>query len=74
MKRISMLSLTFGIVLGFAAASFATQPSEAELMKQAKITKAQYDPADQIWLLSYDQNRAVRKHFIVAVDDRSGLR
>ena len=33
--------------------------------------KAQYDPADQIWLLSYDQNRAVRKHFIVAVDDRS---
>ena len=33
--------------------------------------KAQYDPADQIWLLSYDQNRAVGKHFVVAVDDRS---
>ena len=33
--------------------------------------KLQYDPADQIWLLSYDQNRAVRKHFIVAVGDRS---
>ena len=33
--------------------------------------KPQYDPADQIWLISYDQNRAVRKHFIVAVGDRS---
>jgi hypothetical protein len=33
--------------------------------------KAQYDPADQIWLLFYDQNRAVRKYFIVAVGDRS---
>ena len=33
--------------------------------------KLQYDPADQIWLLSYDQNRAVRKHFTVAVGDRS---
>jgi hypothetical protein len=47
MKRIRMFSLTFGIVLGFAAATFATQPSEAELMKQAKITKAE---AEQIAL------------------------
>ena len=42
-----MFSLTFGIVLGFAAATFAAQPSEAELMKQAKITKAE---AEQIAL------------------------
>ena len=47
MKRIRMFSLTFGIVLGFAAATFAAQPSEAELMKQAKITKAE---AEQIAL------------------------
>jgi hypothetical protein len=47
MQRIRMLSLTFGIVLGFAAATFAGQPSEAELMKQAKITKAE---AEQIAL------------------------
>jgi hypothetical protein len=46
MKRIRMFGLTFGMVLGFAAASFA-QPSEAELMKQAKITKAE---AEQIAL------------------------
>jgi len=30
----------------------------------------QYDPADQIWLLAYDQ-RLIGKHFIVAVGDRS---
>ena len=37
-----MFSLTFGIVIGFAlAAAFAAEPSEAELMKQAKITKAE---------------------------------
>jgi len=47
MKRIRMFTLTFGIVLGFAAATFAAQPSEAELMKRAKITKAQ---AEQIAL------------------------
>jgi hypothetical protein len=47
MKRIRMFSLTFGIVLGFAAATFAAQPSEADLMKQAKITKAE---AEQIAL------------------------
>src|SRR5207249_11335606 len=41
MKRIRMFNLTFGIVLGFAAATFAAQPSEAEVMKQAKITKAE---------------------------------
>ena len=47
MKRIRMFVLTFGIVLGFAAATFAAQPSEAELVKQAKITKAE---AEQIAL------------------------
>ena len=48
MKRIRMFSLTLGIVLGFvAAAAFAAEPTEAELMKQAKITKAQ---AEQIAL------------------------
>ena len=37
-----MFSLTLGTVLGLtAAATFASQPSEAALMKQAKITKAQ---------------------------------
>ena len=42
MKRMGMFSLTFGIVIGFAlAAAFAAEPSEAELMKQAKITKAE---------------------------------
>jgi hypothetical protein len=48
MKRIRMLSLTLGIVFGFvAAATFAAEPTEAELMKQAKITKAK---AEQIAL------------------------
>ena len=48
MKRIRLLSLTLGMVLGFAAAgAFAAEPSEAELAKQAKITKAQ---AEQIAL------------------------
>ena len=43
-----MLSLTFGMVLGFAATgTFAAQPSEVELMKQAKITKGK---AEQIAL------------------------
>ena len=42
-----MVSLTLGIVLGFAVAVFAAQPSQDELMKQAKITKAQ---AEQIAL------------------------
>jgi uncharacterized membrane protein YkoI len=47
MKKTRMFSLTLGIVLGFAAAIFAAQPSEAELMKQAKITKTE---AEQIAL------------------------
>jgi len=48
MKRMGMFSLTLGIVTGFAlAAAFAAQPSEAELTKQAKITKAD---AEQIAL------------------------
>ena len=47
MKRIQMFSLTLGMVLGFAAAIFAAQPSEAELIKQAKITKTE---AEQIAL------------------------
>jgi uncharacterized membrane protein YkoI len=47
MKRIRTFSLAFGIALGFAAATFAAQPSEAELMKQAKITKTK---AEQIAL------------------------
>src|SRR5437660_12406394 len=41
MKRMGILRLTVGMVLGFAAATFAAEPSEAELMKQAKITKAE---------------------------------
>jgi uncharacterized membrane protein YkoI len=47
-----MLSLTLGMVLGFAGANFAAQPSEAELMKQAKITKAE---AEQIALAKVSQ-------------------
>ena len=47
MKRRQLFALTLGIVLGFAAATFAAKPSEAELMKQAKITKAE---AEQIAL------------------------
>ena len=42
-----MFSLVLGMVLGFAAAILAAQPSEAELIKQAKITKAE---AEQIAL------------------------
>jgi predicted small secreted protein len=45
MKRIRMFGLTLGMALGFAAAAFAAEPSEAELMKQAKITKTE---AEQI--------------------------
>jgi len=48
MKRIRMFSLTLGMVLGFSVATvFAAQPSEVELTKQAKITKAE---AEQIAL------------------------
>lgn len=47
MKRARMFSLTFAIVLGFAAAVSAAEPSEAELIKQAKMTKAE---AEQIAL------------------------
>jgi uncharacterized membrane protein YkoI len=47
MKKTLMFNLTLGMVLGFAAATFAAQPSEAELMKQAKTTKAE---AEQIAL------------------------
>jgi uncharacterized membrane protein YkoI len=42
-----MLALTLGIVLGVTTISFAAQPGEADLMKQAKITRAQ---AEQIAL------------------------
>jgi hypothetical protein len=53
MKRMRMFSLTVGMVLGFAAAvAFAAEPSEAELMKQAKITKAE---AEQIALAQVSQ-------------------
>jgi uncharacterized membrane protein YkoI len=42
MKRKRMFGLTLGIVLGFAAvAAFAAQPNEVDLMKQAKIGKAE---------------------------------
>jgi uncharacterized membrane protein YkoI len=41
MKRVKLLSLFLGLALGSAVVAFAAQPSEAELMKQAKITKAQ---------------------------------
>ncbi len=47
MKRIGMFGPTLGMVFGFAAASFAAQSSEAELMKQSKITKVE---AEQIAL------------------------
>jgi hypothetical protein len=47
MKRTLMFSLTIAMVLGFVAVTFAAQPSEAELVKQAKITKAE---AEQIAL------------------------
>jgi uncharacterized membrane protein YkoI len=48
MKRMGIFSLTFGIVIGLAlAAAFAAEPSEAELTRQAKITKAN---AEQIAL------------------------
>ena len=40
MKRLRLFTLTLGMALGIAAA-FAAQPSEAELIKQAKVTKAQ---------------------------------
>ena len=42
-----MFSLALGILLGLVAATFAAQPSEAELIKQAKITRAE---AEQIAL------------------------
>ena len=47
MKRTRMFGLTVGMVLGFVAATFAAAPSEAELTKQAKITKTE---AEQIAL------------------------
>src|ERR1700736_1310061 len=47
MKRRQLFALTFGMVLGFAATMIGAQPSEVELMKQAKITKAE---AEQIAL------------------------
>ena len=48
MKRTRMFSLAVGTaVFAFAADSFGGQPSQAELMKQAKITKAE---AEQIAL------------------------
>jgi hypothetical protein len=36
-----MFGLTFGMVLGFAAGTVAALPSQAELLKEAKITKAE---------------------------------
>jgi uncharacterized membrane protein YkoI len=48
MKRIGMFTLTLGMALGFFAnATFAAEPTQAELMKQAKITKTE---AEQIAL------------------------
>jgi len=48
MKRTRMFSLAVGTaVFAFAADSFGGQPGQAELMKQAKITKAE---AEQIAL------------------------
>jgi hypothetical protein len=42
MKRIRRIGLTLGLFVGFGLAStFAAQSSEAELMKQARVTKAQ---------------------------------
>jgi uncharacterized membrane protein YkoI len=41
MKRSAVFGLSLGIVLGFTVAASAGQPSEAELMKRAKITKAE---------------------------------
>ena len=39
MKKLRLVSLTAGIVLGVALAASAGQPRKAELMKRAKITK-----------------------------------
>ncbi len=36
-----MFGLALGMLLGFAVAASAGQPSEADLMKRAKITKAE---------------------------------
>jgi hypothetical protein len=47
MKRIRMSDIVLGLVFGFAVATFAAEPSQPELVKQAKITKAQ---AEQIAL------------------------
>lgn len=41
MKRTWMFALTVGIVLGFVTATFSAGPSEAELTKEAKITKTE---------------------------------
>jgi uncharacterized membrane protein YkoI len=42
-----MFTVTLGVVFGFVASAFAAQPSETDLTKQAKITKAE---AEQIAL------------------------
>jgi hypothetical protein len=47
MKRIRIFGIVLGLVFGFAVAMFAAEPSQPELVKQAKITKAQ---AEQIAL------------------------
>ena len=47
MKKSRMFSLTLGAVLGCAVAVSAAQPSQAELVKRAKITRA---AAEQIAL------------------------
>jgi uncharacterized membrane protein YkoI len=41
MKRLRLFGLALGMAWGIAAVAFAAQPNEAELTKQAKITKAQ---------------------------------
>jgi hypothetical protein len=41
MKSPKLFGYTLAMVLGIAVVTFAAQPNEAELTKQAKITKAQ---------------------------------
>jgi uncharacterized membrane protein YkoI len=41
MKKLRAISLALGVALGMTGVTFATEPSEAQLIKQAKITKAE---------------------------------
>jgi len=54
MKRARLFSLIVGMAFGVAPVTFAAQTNEAELMKQAKITKAQ---AQQIALARFLMER-----------------